>query len=113
MTSISRRRLGALSVATTVGLALTACGGTTESGQGAVAGGSGSDAGGAGEGTVEVEDNNGTHTVEVPPKSVVATDNRTFETLCEWDVELAAAPKPLLPETVECWQGDDLSLIHI
>ncbi|MGW8439359.1 iron ABC transporter substrate-binding protein, partial [Nocardiopsis sp. NPDC055879] len=28
--------------------------------------------------TVEVEDNNGTQTVAVPPASVVALDNRTF-----------------------------------
>lgn len=46
--------------------------------------------------TIEVEDNHGTQTVSVPPQSVVATDNRLFETLAEWDVELAAAPVDLI-----------------
>ena len=57
--------------------------------------------------TVEVEDNFGTQEVPSPADSVVATDNRTFETLCDWDIDLAAAPKPLIPETIECWQGED------
>ncbi|MGO1590961.1 MAG: siderophore ABC transporter substrate-binding protein [Ancrocorticia sp.] len=50
--------------------------------------------------TIEIEDNNGTHEVPVPPTSVVATDNRTFETLYDWDVDIAAAPMPLMPSTV-------------
>ena len=72
MTAITRRRLGALSAVGALGLALTACGGSDaeESAAG------GSDAGGAEGGTVEVEDDNGTQTVQVPPASVVATDNR-------------------------------------
>src|SRR5690625_6303979 len=87
MTAISRRRLGAYSAAGAFGLLLTACGGTAEDAS------AGSDAGGEGaqSGTVEVEDNHGTHTVEVPPASVVATDNRTFETLEAWGVTLTAA----------------------
>lgn len=48
--------------------------------------------------TVEVEDNNGKHTVPSPPTSVVATDNRTFETLGEWDIKLSAAAVSLMPE---------------
>lgn len=50
--------------------------------------------------TVEIEDNYGTQTVDTPPESVVATDNRTFETLADWDVELEAAPRALMPDTV-------------
>ncbi|WP_392507324.1 siderophore ABC transporter substrate-binding protein [Naumannella halotolerans] len=50
--------------------------------------------------TVQVEDNFGTQTVTVPPTSVVATDNRTFETLSDWGVQLAAAPRALMPETI-------------
>src|SRR5699024_7719988 len=70
MTAISRRRLGAYSAAGAFGLRPTACGGTAEDAS------AGSDAGGEGaqSGSVEVEDNHGTHTVEVPPASVVATD---------------------------------------
>lgn len=47
--------------------------------------------------TVEITDAHGTVKVPVQPKKVVALDNRTFETLAAWDVELAAAPVGLLP----------------
>lgn len=49
--------------------------------------------------TIEVEDNNGAQTVTVPPQSVVATDNRTFETLADWGVELSAAAVSLMPDS--------------
>ncbi|MFI8777811.1 siderophore ABC transporter substrate-binding protein [Brachybacterium paraconglomeratum] len=98
MSAFTRRSFGALSAAGVLGLALTACGGSgdgaaTDTGAGA------SDAGGAEAGTVEVEDNNGTQTVQVPPSSVVATDNRTFETLEDWGVTLTAAARTLMPST--------------
>ncbi|MFP3893904.1 ABC transporter substrate-binding protein [Exiguobacterium indicum] len=47
--------------------------------------------------TVKIKDAHGTVNVPVNPKKVVALDNRTFETLAAWDVELAAAPVGLLP----------------
>ncbi|OZI10842.1 iron ABC transporter substrate-binding protein [Bacillaceae bacterium SAS-127] len=47
--------------------------------------------------TVEVTDAHGKVTVPVNPKNVVALDNRTFETLADWDIELAAAPKDVMP----------------
>lgn len=47
--------------------------------------------------TVEITDAHGTVKVPVQPKKVVALDNRTFETLAAWDVELVAAPVGLLP----------------
>jgi len=50
--------------------------------------------------SVTIEDNNGTHTLELPLTSVVATDNRTFETLSDWGVELTAAAVSLMPDTV-------------
>lgn len=50
--------------------------------------------------SVSVTDNKGTHTVPVPPKSVVALDNRTFQTLYDWDVKLTGAPRALMPDTV-------------
>lgn len=58
--------------------------------------------------TIEIEDNNGTHEISVPPASVVATDNRTFETLHDWDVELAAAPLGLMPSTVDYSEDDGI-----
>lgn len=47
--------------------------------------------------TVDVTDAHGTVTVPVNPEKVVALDNRTFETLSDWGIELAAAPKPVMP----------------
>lgn len=46
--------------------------------------------------TVEVTDAHGTVTVPVNPKNVVALDNRTFETLADWDIELVAVPKAVM-----------------
>lgn len=57
---------------------------------------------------VEVEDNNGTQTVNTPPASVVALDNRTFETLSDWDVELSAAAVSLMPDTIGYTQDDSI-----
>ena len=48
-------------------------------------------------GTVEITDIHGTVVVPVNPQRVVALDNRTFETLSDWGVELAAAPKAVMP----------------
>ena len=47
--------------------------------------------------TVEITDQHGTVNVPVNPKNVVALDNRTFETLADWGIELAAVPKPVMP----------------
>ncbi|MBU5439825.1 siderophore ABC transporter substrate-binding protein [Tissierella sp. MSJ-40] len=47
--------------------------------------------------TVEITDVHGTVTVPVNPKNVVALDNRTFETLANWGIELAAVPKAVMP----------------
>ncbi|WP_114854038.1 siderophore ABC transporter substrate-binding protein [Brachybacterium sp. YJGR34] len=99
MTSLTRRHLGALSAVGALGLTLTACGASTDAAD-ADGGAAASDAGGgSAAGTVEVEDNNGAQRVEVPPASVVATDNRTFETLADWEVTLTAAARTLMPST--------------
>lgn len=47
--------------------------------------------------TVEITDSHGTVTVPVNPEKVVALDNRSYETLADWGIELAAAPKGLIP----------------
>ncbi|MGX1696468.1 siderophore ABC transporter substrate-binding protein [Microbacterium keratanolyticum] len=51
--------------------------------------------------SVTVEDNNGKHTIDLPLTSVVATDNRTFQTLSDWGIELTAGAIALM--------GDDVS----
>jgi iron complex transport system substrate-binding protein len=105
MTSFTRRSFGAVSAVGALGLALTACGSGTGAGTGA------SDTGGAAGESLEVEDNNGTQTVQVPPASVVATDNRTFETLSDWGVTLTAAARALMPTTID--YKDDESIIDL
>lgn len=47
--------------------------------------------------TVEITDIHGTVMVPVNPKTVVALDNRTFETLSDWGIKLVAAPKGVMP----------------
>lgn len=47
--------------------------------------------------TVEITDAHGTVTVPVNPKNVVSLDSRTFETLSDWGIQLAAAPKDVMP----------------
>lgn len=95
------RRTGAALATVPLALLLTlsACGGGSEE-----ASGDSSDSSGD---TVEVEDNFGTQTVDVPAEAVVATDNRSFESLCDWDVDLVAAPLPLIPSSIECWQDGE------
>ena len=105
MTSFTRRSFGAVSAVGALGLALTACGSGTGAGDG------GSDAGGAAGESLEVEDNNGTQSVQTPPASVVATDNRTFETLADWGVTLTAAARALMPSTNPL--KDDESIIDL
>ena len=47
--------------------------------------------------TVEITDAHGTIDVPVNPEKVVALDNRTFETLSDWGIDLVAAPIGLIP----------------
>lgn len=58
--------------------------------------------------TIEVEDNNGKQSVVSPPKSVVATDNRTFETLADWDIELSAGAVSLMSEDLDYTKDDSI-----
>ncbi|SRR5690606_34319000 len=94
--SLVRRPARLAGAAVVAALALTACGGAdaadTDTGTGTGTEGTAT--------TVEVEDNNGVHTVTTPPRSVVVTDNRTFETLADWGVEPTAAAVALMPDTV-------------
>ena len=78
--------------ATAAVLALTACGAQTPA--------TDAEANGAAK-SVSVEDNNGTQKLNLPLQSVVATDNRTFETLSDWDIELSAGAVALMPKTID------------
>ncbi|MDJ0318765.1 MULTISPECIES: siderophore ABC transporter substrate-binding protein [Arthrobacter] len=88
MTSLKFRFIALIGAAA---ISLTACGAqtpaaTTDSNTDAPA-------------TVSIEDNNGPQTISTPLKSVVATDNRTFETLSDWGIKLSAGAVALMPKT--------------
>ncbi|MGC5627169.1 siderophore ABC transporter substrate-binding protein [Georgenia sp. Z1344] len=59
-------------------------------------------------GAIEFEDNNGTHTLDAAPESIVVTDNRSFETLADWGIEPTAAAVSLMPDTVSFPNQDDI-----
>ncbi|WP_235604994.1 siderophore ABC transporter substrate-binding protein [Enteractinococcus helveticum] len=86
---LTRYRVAALLAVGALGL--SACG-TANSDDTAEAESNGGDAA-----TVEVTDMAGTAlTVPTEPQSVIATDNRVFRTLAEWDIDLSAAPVDLM-----------------
>jgi iron complex transport system substrate-binding protein len=58
--------------------------------------------------TIEVEDNNGKQTVASLPKSVVATDNRTFQTLSDWGIELKGGAVSLMSEDLDYTKDDSI-----
>lgn len=58
--------------------------------------------------SVTVEDNTGSHEIATPPASVVALDNRTFQTLSDWGVELSAGAVALMPDTVSYLDDDSI-----
>lgn len=61
----------------------------------------------ANSGTIEIEDAHGTVEVPVNPETVVALDNRTFETLGDFGVELVAAPKDVMPADLGYYVDDE------
>lgn len=69
-------------------LLLSACSSGDPAAEGEASGGS--------TGTVTITDNHGEVEVPVNPKTVVALDNTSFDTLSEWDIKLAAAPKGVM-----------------
>ena len=61
--------------------------------------------------SVTIEDNRGSYTFDATPTKVVALDNRTFETLSDWDVKLSAAAVSLMPTTIA--YKDDASVVDV
>ncbi len=61
---------------------------------------------------VTITDNHGEITVPVAPKSVVALDNTVMQTLSDWDITLAAAPKGVMG-TVWPEYTDDENVLDI
>lgn len=57
--------------------------------------------------TITIEDNHGTVEISKPVEKVIATDNRTFELLDDWGVNVVAAPLTLVPSTVPNLKEND------
>ncbi len=114
-----QRRRGVIALLLVLGLFLAACGDDTDDNAATPGAGDsssttepatdGTDASETEDGTIEIEDNYGTHTISVPPQTVVALDNRTFQLLSDWGIELAAAPVALMPDTVAYTQDSSIA----
>ena len=59
--------------------------------------------------SVTVEANDGTVEIKLPVTRAASLDNRTFEVLQQWDVQLVAAPKKLIPTTVTAFNGEGVA----
>lgn len=98
------RALRLLSVTAVAALALSACGDSSDE---ASAADSDTDSTSA-EGTVTVEDDHGTHEIDLAEvDSVGAFDNRSFRTLEEFGVELSVAARSLMDEQVHGYATDE------
>ena len=110
---MSRFRRSAIALVASAGLVLTGCSateGSSSAESASASGAAGSEAAAESAGTVTVEDNYGTQEVPVDPETVVALDNRTFEVLHDWNVDLAAAPLDLLPKGADWYSEEDGTL---
>ena len=88
-------------------LILTGCS-ASEGGESTTA--SSADAAASAEGVITVEDNFGTKEIPQPLERVAATDNRSFEILADWGIELVAAPVNLIPKTVDAYSEDTVGV---
>lgn len=101
---MAKTRFKLVSIVAVAALTLASCasenGGESDSGENTTAAA-------AAQESITIEDNHGTQTISQPIESVAATDNRAFELLDRWDVELTAAPIALVPFTVTGYKEDD------
>ncbi|MCK2201430.1 siderophore ABC transporter substrate-binding protein [Corynebacterium callunae] len=89
-----KNRFKLVSIATVAALALVGCSSTDSSTT------SESSSTAAAETAITIEDNHGTQEIAQPIEAVAATDNRSFELLDRWGVDLVAAPIALVPFTI-------------
>ena len=59
--------------------------------------------------SVSIDANDGTVEIKLPVTRAASLDNRTFEVLAQWDVQLVAAPKKLIPTTITAFNGEDVA----
>lgn len=98
--------LSAAALLAVAGLALTGCASTANE-PAANAADTEADAPSTDASTVTITDNRGEIEVPVAPERVVALDNTSFQTLSDWDIELVAAPKPLMYDLWPNLSGGD------
>ncbi|QGU06678.1 putative ABC transporter solute-binding protein YclQ precursor [Corynebacterium occultum] len=98
---MAHTRFKLVSLVTAAALALASCSSTEESTE------ADNTTAAAETSTLSVEDNHGTVEVPQPATAVAATDNRAFELLDRWGVDLVAAPVALVPFTVSGYKEDE------
>ena len=59
--------------------------------------------------SVTIDANDGMVEINLPVTRAASLDNRTFEVLQQWDVELVAAPKKLIPSTITAFNGEGVA----
>lgn len=107
MAFFRQRATGALALSAAALLALSACAGGDSA---STSSGSSASASQAEQGTpaATVTDMAGDEvTLPEDPKSVIATDNRSFRTLDDWGIELSAAPRALMNGTGVSYEEND------
>ena len=96
--------LAAIAAVAALGLAACSSGTTTSSSQSSASSSETTQAS-----SVTVEANDGTVEIKLPVTRAASLDNRTFEVLQQWDVQLVAAPKKLIPTTVTAFNGEGVA----
>ena len=100
------RPFSLLAATSVLALALTACGASSSQVSSSSSSASSSASASQSAGSLTVTDNYGEVTISLPVQKVAATDNRSFEVLEAWGVDLVAAPIALVPATVETYKND-------
>ena len=105
---MSRTTTSLAAIAAIAALGLAACSsGAAPSSQPSAA--SGDTASATQASSVTIDANDGAVEIKLPVTRAASLDNRTFEVLQQWDVELVAAPKKLIPSTITAFNGEGVA----
>ena len=105
---MSRTTTSLAAIAAIAALGLAACSsGAAPSSQPSAA--SGDTASATQASSVTIDANDGMVEINLPVTRAASLDNRTFEVLQQWDVELVAAPKKLIPSTITAFNGEGVA----
>jgi len=105
---MSRTTTSLAAIAAIAALGLAACSsGAAPSAQPSAA--SGDTANATQASSVTIDANDGAVEINLPVTRAASLDNRTFEVLQQWDVEMVAAPKKLIPSTITAFNGEGVA----